>query len=201
MSQSLSETSLETIQQAAARGGMYRLLARLWLSEVDHPLMQSLSQPPLRDSFSAAGGVLPAGDDESHLEQLAIDYCQLFIGPKNHLPPFQSVWQTGQLQAASTASMQNFVDVVGYDSTGLPSGMMLDHLGVQLDVMGHLLEQIAARRCDPTNEVMQLARAYCNGHLRWPAALLNAAEQHATTGFYCSVIGLTREFLESDIPF
>lgn len=185
----------------AARSGTYRLLARIWLREADQELIRELCAPPLCHSYEAAGGVLPAGDAATTCEQLAIDYCRLFIGPAEHLPPFQSVWQSGQFQGAATESMKSFVDVVGYDTDLLPAGMMLDHLGVQLDVMGHILNQISFWRTAPEgfDEVLQLARTFFARHLTWPADLLETAAIRARSDFYRSVVTMTGEFLDSDV--
>ena len=85
---------LKVIEESAARSGLYRLLGRLWLREMDQDALRELGRPPLCDSFVNAGGVLPTNDDLEMIEQLAVDYCQLFVGPAGHLPPVQSVWQT-----------------------------------------------------------------------------------------------------------
>jgi TorA maturation chaperone TorD len=195
-------TSFLSSEEVAARSGTYRLLARLWLREVDRDLVRELRSPPLCDSFVAAGGILPAGDDEPTIEQLAIAYCRLFAGPADHLPPFQSVWKTDQFQGTATASMKNFIEVVGYDTKQLPSGMMLDHLGVQLDVMRHILAQVSTWQSDTESlgQVLELADSFFARHLLWPAELLEAAMRRAPSGFYRSLVVLTREFLKSERP-
>ncbi len=188
-------------EDAAARSGTYRLLARLWLREVNRDFLRLLLTPPLRDSFIAVGGILPAADDDATIEQLAIDYCQLLVGPANHLPPYQSVWQSGQFQGATTHSMQRFIDVTGYDTGALTSGIMLDHLGVQLDVMGHIVSQISTWPDTPESltHALDVARSFFTTHLMWPNDLLNVAAQQATTGFYRSTILLTRDYLMSEL--
>ncbi|REK22859.1 MAG: hypothetical protein DWQ42_16235 [Planctomycetota bacterium] len=183
---------------AAARSGMYRLLARLWLQEVDAALLAELCRQPLGEAFVAAGGVLPAASDEvtTVLEPLAVDYCRLFIGPSDHLPPYQSVWQTGQFQGATIPSLEAFIDVIGYDVDRLPSGTMLDHLGVQLDMLGHVLGEVATM---PSDEAWQIADAFFYAHLRWPIELLTAAADRADSPFYRAVVEMTRAFLESEV--
>jgi len=181
---------------------MYRLLARLWWHEVDCELIQELNSAPVCDAFANAGGVLPTSDDAAAIEELAIEYCRLFVGPTDHLPPFQSVWQSGQFQDGTAASMKEFVEVVDYDVGALPGGIMLDHLGVQLDVMGHILGVISAQQAEPhTVEVLhELTRSYWLTHLNWPTDLLRLAGQRVTTDFYRSVISMTGEFLSSETP-
>lgn len=188
-------------EMAAARSGTYRLLARLWLREVDRDLLRELRSQPLSDAYVQAGGTLPASDDDHTNEELAIDYCRLFVGPSDHVPPYQSVWQSGQFQSASAASMKSFIDIVGYDTDQLPHGMMLDHLGVQLDVMGHIFGQISTSQADAVHfgQVLELANLFLTRHLQWPAELIQAAMRQAATDFYRSSIMLTGNFLGSEM--
>jgi TorA maturation chaperone TorD len=194
-------TTFLSLEEAASRCGTYRLLARLWLREVDLVVLQELCRPPLRDTFVAAGGILPPDDSGATIENLAIAYCKLFVGPANHLPPFQSVWQDGQFQGAVTASMREMIEIVGYDVDRLPGGVMLDHFGVQLNVMGHILDIITSWPSDAESlgPVWELANTFFAAHLLWPTDMLEAAMRLADDDFYRSTIMLTREFLKSEI--
>ena len=194
-------TSFLSSEDVASRSSIYGLLARIWLREVGRNFVRELQSPPLCDSFAAAGGILPIGDDDPTIEQLAIAYCRLFVGPTDHLPPYQSVWQTGQFQGTTTVSMRNFAEVVGYNIDRLPGGMMLDHLGVQLDVMGHILGQISSWPSDMEglDQGWELANSFFAAHLLWPTDLLEAAMHRAETDFYRSSVMLTRDFLKSEM--
>jgi len=197
MASPLANSTTMSPETAAAQSGTYRLLARLWLREVDRDLLRELRSQPLSDAYLRAGGALPASDDDLALEELAIDYCRLFVGPRDHLPPYQSVWQSGQFQGASAASMKSFIEIVGYDLDQLPDGIMLDHLGVQLDVMAHILAQISTWQSDAAGfgQLLELADFFLTRHLRWPTELLQAARRRAATDFYRSAIMLTGNFL------
>jgi len=181
-----------------ARSGVYHLLARLWLREVDQQFLTQLQTSPLQESFESAGGTLPIGndaDDEVKLETLAIDYCRLFIGPKDHLPPIQSVWQTGQFQGSSAASVTEFMEAVRYN-VELPQGLMADHFGVQLDLMGYIVSIVSS--APNWSEISDLPTRFFNQHLLWSAPLLTAAKARAETDFYRSVISMTNEFLQAE---
>ena len=177
---------------------MYRLLARFWLREADTELLNELSTPQMRDSFLQAGGVVPAEDTHDRIQQLAVDYCQLFVGPARHLPPVQSVWQSGQFQSDPATSMRRFIDILRYPADELPDGVMLDHLGVQLDVMAHALELTANRPAKDVGELPAVVALFSSRHLAWANDLLAAAEDRAETPFYRSIIAMTRDFLTSE---
>ena len=177
----MSNLTSQQIDDLVALSGVYRLLGRLWLREVDQPLLNELASPPFASEFSTNGA------NES-LQDLSIDYCQLFIGPKDHLPPYQSVWQTGQFQSSTVVSMTDFVEVVGYQP---PDDAMFDHLGIQLDVMAHICSTSTA------TETTEIFEAFFMRHLTWPTEFLQKAQTRAQTDFYRSVIRLTGEFLQS----
>ena len=188
------------LQGASERSNTYRLIARLWLYEVDQELLQRLLAPPLSQPFVEAGGLLPSDADEQTVEDLSIDYCQIFIGPSGHLPPYQSVWETGQLQGSTIESMQQYINIAGYVVEAIPSRAMLDHLGIQLDVMGYVLEQVASGQFDSEalEGLQDFAISFFERHLSWPKDLLDGASSRATTDFYRSVIAMTQDFLESE---
>lgn len=183
-----------TANEVSEMVGTYRLLARLWLREVDEQLIAGMQSPPLKDAFTAAGGILPADITPSTLDELAVDYCQLFLGPANHLPPVQSVWQRGQFQSELAESMQHYVTATGYELT---DGLMFDHLGVQLDLMSHLLYLSAALN-RPAEEIFDVLKTYFVKHLTWADSLFEIAINRASTDFYRSTIRMTRDFLQSD---
>ncbi len=181
-------------QELAAISGTYRLLARLWYREVDAELLELLNSPEARELFSSVGGALPGNETsmDEWIETLAIEYCQLFIGPKGHLPPVQSVWLAGQFQSQAVSSMQDFFDVANYQPF---DAVVPDHLGVQLDLMAQLCELAATDRRDELVEVLQ---QFFLRHLTWPTALIEGVIQRDASDFYCSVATITQEFLRQE---
>ena len=132
-------------------------------------------------------------DDPDFIEQLAIDYCALFIGPKEHLPPYQSVWEDGQLQTDTVDSIESFAEAVHFKST---EDVMADHLGYQLQLMGHITQQLSTR--SDNTDLVDLAKEYFKRHLSWSDRLLSAAGRKSTTDFYNAMVGLTRDLLASE---
>ena len=195
-------TTLCTPSEAiASRSGLYHLLSRLWIREVDEKLLRQLLSSPLCESFTEAGGILPTSQNVSEsVEQLAIEYCRLFVGPTDHLPPYQSVWQEGQFQGSMIGSMENFCAALGYDTSLLGGSIMKDHLGIQLDVMGHILDLVSQRTHEDEfqHSLLVFAQTFYQTHLTWATKLFDAASQKTTTDFYRSVVLLTQHFLASE---
>ncbi len=85
-----------------------RLLASVFAREPDQPLLDQLIAR--RDELTDALGSDPLNDLASDnaddtIEALAVEYCRLFIGPKGHLAPVESiVLGEGQLWGPSTES-------------------------------------------------------------------------------------------------
>lgn len=179
---------------------MYRLLARLWIGEVDEGLLTTMRHPDFAARLAEV-----SGDDldvaSVSLAELEEDYCQLFIGPANHLPPYQSVWRSGRFEGDATESMRRIVEAARYSR--LHDGPMADHLGVQLDLMSHLLETRASDNGFSPEQLQALAEMTAfafHSHVAWvlAAPLLALAEAKAATSFYRAVLRLTRDFIASE---
>ncbi len=181
-----------------SRAAVYRLLGRLWRRELDLTMLTELTEGPLRDAFVQAGGILPTSVDAATIDELAFDYCQVFLGPSSHLPPYQSVWTEGQFQGAAIASLTQYVELL---PTNLwASESMLDHLGIELEVMAHLLEHTATTIDSPG--ALSLSReviaTFFRDHLCWTETLCKAAAERAQTEFYRAVMAMTSVFLADE---
>ena len=180
---------------------VYRLLSRLLIAEVDIDFLGS-HPSSLRESFAQIGGWLPTSVDAQTIEELSGDYCQLFVGPSGHFPPYQSVWQDGQFQGDSTVSMEKYCKIARFTPSGIAERLMLDHLGIQMKLMGHILEQISTVGSPTDREsIVEFAGCFSNAHLQWPEPMLRSAEEASQTLFYQSNLKLIRRFLGSEAEF
>ena len=183
-------TAITTERQSdfAAVSGMYELLSRLWLHEVDDEFVTELGGSDLRSAFEAAGGFVP---DVGDVEALKTEYCRLFAGPGDHLPPLQSVWMRDELQSEIKTSIEMFASAVRLES----DESMHDHLGVLLSIMSRATELNAESACEDS---LDFAREFFRRHLTWTGDLLAAAEERAEHSFYESLAIMTREFLREE---
>ncbi len=175
--------NVEVLQQTAERAAIYRLLSAMWS---DPPSADDLRAFALVQDESRPWAALREAVVGATADDLAVQFTQLFVGPKNHLPPLQSVWLEQQLEGESAASTRRYGEVLGIDNAS-------DHLGSQLQMMAIILD---AETPDPAIQ-SELAMCFFRDHLSWPAILLDAVAQRGDA-FYQSVSRLTRDFLESE---
>lgn len=178
------------IHETECAAGVYALFARLWMREVDEAFRREMFREPLAPALERVGLFLPMESNE----ELAIEYCRLFIGPKNALLPMQSVWQKTQLESQLATSVEKFAELIGYV---LPTSSFWDHLGVQLDLMSHLVRATASeKQAENGFEVAgEVANVFCRRHLSWAAPLLLATSQRAQVPLYRSLAQATQQFL------
>ena len=191
MSDTVDNRRMPSTADRQAIAEVYRLLARLWLREVDAPTLKLLQNNGVSEMLPAVIDLQDAAD----LEELAADYCQLLIGPREHLPPFQSVWEHGELQSDVTESIKSFAEVIRYQPDAFPNAM-LDHIGIQLDIMGRIYS-MAGVDVD-ASDGFGLGSHFFPRHLTWPRAFLHAVSEKAMTGFYRDLAKLTAQFLQSE---
>ena len=173
----------EVLHKTAERAAIYRLLSAMWL---EPPSANDLQQFAQVSDQSPAWAALREAAVGANVDDLAVQFTQLFVGPKNHLPPFQSVWLERQLDGESAASTRRYGEVLGIEKAS-------DHLGSQLLMMATILEA----ETDDAATQSELAMCFFRDHLSWPEVLLDAVVQRGDA-FYQSVARLTADFLKSE---
>ncbi len=188
--------SLSKQEELAATSNVYSLLGRVWLQELDESLLAEFQLEPLRSAFRFTESVQVAD-----LDSLAAEYCQLFVGPKNHFPPMQSVWQEGKLDSEVTASVRAFAAAVNYEPSSAYPNTLVDHLGVELEIMARITEIIAIQKSgDPkSEETHAFAAEFFGRHLCWTEKLIAAAAGRTSSDFYKSLLANTHDFLEIEV--
>lgn len=172
-------------ENAIALGHCGILLGSCWMKEMTHESLSVLGgdvNPELKEALKKLEWEVPQPTDsearDSVIEELAIDYCRLLIGPKGHLSPVESVWATDQFQSETVSAMQAFFDLLpDYQ----PPVSLHDHIGVQLDYAGNLLVA-AGNSKEPA--AFEPVLAFCGNRLSWIDGLLQGISSMAQTNFY-----------------
>ena len=126
------------------------------------------------------------------MDDLLWDYTRLLVGPyRLPCPPWESVYTSSKrllLQEASDAVR------AAYEEIGLEVGasrLLPDHIGVELNFMGVLLEKIEAG-CGGDNSHAKCAKEFFNAHLQsWVPRFAADMERAAETPLYKAVARAT----------
>jgi TorA maturation chaperone TorD len=196
---------------AAARRDLYALGARLFATEVDAELYRHLASEGVEQLCGSAElvlvepGLRQLGVEQA-LEELAVEYCRLFIGPGPRCPPFAST-TLGEalLGGRSRSRLEAFLDLHGVT---LAEGDQLaspDHVAVELSVLAHLYDELAAAGPTPDGdaalggEPAAAAREFLRDHvLTWMPQFLDQVERHAGRALYRSIAQLMQSLLQEE---
>jgi len=163
---------------------VFELLGDIWLHEFDTHLAERWNQTC--GVFADITDLPAKRIDSAELDDLAVEFCRLFLGPKGHLPPIQSIWMTAQLESPSTKSMQQYCERLQYP---VPAGVPCDHLGLELKLFATLLKNAPATDADEVLTEFQAA------HLQWADDLLNRVATADSSGIYTQVARVTQQLL------
>jgi TorA maturation chaperone TorD len=197
-------------EQAQHRSNIYGLLAAIYRREMTSDLLKQIKDPRFLGILSNLGIELNNGffqkPEQELLEDLAVEYARLFLGPGKHVSPHESVHhqrddaQWGQLWGQSTVEVKKFIEFSGlhYKSEyiGLP-----DHISVELEFMQQVTlreEQAWAEEDkDTALSCLQNEKKFIEEHLaRWVPIFCEKVINEAELLFYREMAGLTKNFIE-----
>ena len=195
---------------ARHRSNIYGFLAAVYRQEVTSDLLEKFKDPQFLGVLSDLGiklnNSLLKNPEAELLENLAVDYARLFLGPGKHISPHESVHhqknngQWGQLWGESTVADKKFIESSGLhynsDYTGLP-----DHISVELEFMQQvtLREEQAWSEQDKDTALSCLKneKKFIEEHLaRWIPSFCEKVINEAELPFYREIAGLTKKFIE-----
>ena len=195
---------------AGHRSNIYGLLAGIYRREMTSDLLKQIKDPSMLGVLSNLGLKLNNGfletPEHQMLEDLAVEYARLFIGPGKHISPHESVHhkrddgQWGQLWGQSTAEVKKFIESAGlsYQSeyTGLP-----DHISVELEFMQQVLQREEQAWKAEDKEMAHLCleneKKFIEEHLaEWIPDFCDKVINQAESPFYRVMAELTKKFIE-----
>ncbi len=201
----------ENIKELAGfRSSIYGFLAAVYRQELTSELLQQMKDHRFQEILTTLGIELSNGffkkPEKDLLENLAVEYAYLFVGPGKHISPHESVHhkkegvQSGQLWGELTAEVKSIIESSGleYKSefTGIP-----DHISVELEYMQQVVQrEMQAWKADD-DETARLClkneKEFVNEHLiRWIPDFCEKVIEAAEMPFYREMARLTRSFIE-----
>ena len=189
----MNETAIEPLEiDAENRAGLYQLFSRILLKEFDAETLDLFRSKDWSSELTSLEIASPESTAEV-IEELAIDYCKIFIGPKNFAPPFQSVWESSQLQGTIMDSMNDYREIV----KPLTQMSIHDHAGLQFEMMALMLRFQA----DHPNESFGLPESFFRNHIVWTQRLIRKAITLSETTFYQQFLNSMLRFIQLEAEF
>ena len=144
--------------------------------------------------------------DKELLEELAVEYTRLFLGPGRHVSPHESVHhprddgQWGSFWGKSTVEVKKLIESTGLDYKDAYKGMP-DHISVEFEFMQQVIlrEEKAWEEADTetASACRQLEIKFIAEHLvRWIPTFCDEVIREAESPFYREMATLTKKFME-----
>ncbi|RJQ48152.1 MAG: hypothetical protein C4538_04295 [Nitrospiraceae bacterium] len=200
----------EMSELASQRSSVYGFLARVYSRELNSALLNRIQDPRfmgvLFDLEVQLGDEFFSRPKHELLENLAVEYTRLFLGPGRHISPHESMHHQrndgdwGKLWGASTVEVKKFIESAGLhykpEYTGLP-----DHISVELEFMQVLTKEESRawnrNDMDRVHYCCQIEKKFMNEHLlKWVHIFCNKVISDAGMSFYREIAAITKNFME-----
>ena len=194
---------------ASKRSKVYGLLTTVYREDPNPALLRQFKDARFRAALSSLGVDLEdkffSLSEEELIEDLAVEYARLFVGPGKHISPHESVHLKneeggGLLWGEATAKVKKFIESAGFeyksDYCEIP-----DHIAVELEFM----QGVTERECRAWNEkdddgvfsCLETEKKFIEEHLvRWVPLFCEEIISYAELPFYREMGKLTKRFIE-----
>ncbi len=204
----LPETAGDLARTATERSELYGFLATIFREEMSAANLQRIGSPGFGQALRDAGVDLDGGIEQQPeaelLEDLAVEYAALFLGPGGHISPHESVHAetSGVLWGQSTGEVKRYIEAAGFaydpECHGLP-----DHISVELEFMAALAGEEARAFRDgdysAASNCLKYQKEFLADHLgEWAPAFCRQVTERAEHPFYRGIARLTAEFLKAE---
>ena len=200
----------EMAETATARANIYGLLTAAFRVEPSSSFLTRLKDPDILGVLEGLGVSL--GEDfrdspnEQLREDLAIEFTRLFLGPRGHISPHESLHTdsasdgNADLWGADTVKVKRFMEAAGLavddNFTGMP-----DHISAEMEFMQQLTTKEAEAWTEADEEfatnILKIERRFYDEHLsRWVARFCDKLIEAAEHPFYRGIAEVTKGFIE-----
>ncbi len=191
------------------RSNLYGFLASIYREEPTGELLRQIKEPGFRAALAEAGITLGADllgrPEDALIEDLAVEFTRLFIGPGTHVPPNSAVHMEGEgalLWGPSTGRVKHFIEATGFeyrpDYQDLP-----DHISVELEFMQELTaresEALKENDQDALGRLRQTQKEFVTKHMAvWVPVFCDKVMARADLSFFEDMAKLTKDFIRSE---
>lgn len=194
---------------AMERSGLYGFLASVFRTEPTPALVGEIRKAAFGGALKAVGvdliDSLSGRSDEDLVEELAVEYARLFLGPGPHTTPYAGIYLGGDgasLWGPETVWVKRFIEDAGFDYRpdfhGLP-----DHIAVELEFMQEMTSR-EARALEQGNVAearpfVETEAVFLTRHMaRWVPKFCAKTTSQAPLPFYREMAALTVDFILSE---
>ncbi len=202
----------ESAEHAQQRSNVYGFLAAVYRKELSAELLVQIKDSPFREVLSDLGVNLGkeffSAPEEELIENYAIEYTRLFLGPGKHISPHESIhyerddgdW--GTHWSASTVEVKKFVESLGLNYSETDRSMP-DHISVEFELMQKLIEkekeEWEVNEGKDALHYIKIENMFMKDHiLKWIPQFCDKVIAEAELPFYKEIAKLTKKFLEFD---
>ncbi len=193
-------------EKTIERSNVYGFLALVFRQEPTAALLHEIKSAQFSDALASAGVNLGeaffASPNEELLDDLAVEYTRLFIGPGRHVPPSEGAQREGALWGKATSRVASFVENCGFGYVPQFSDLP-DHISVELEFMQEITKREAKAWKQEDRAAarhwLRIERKFIGEHLaRWAPLFCEKVAQEAECSFYREMAVLTDSFIQRE---
>ena len=196
-------------EMAMARANVYGLLANVFRDEPSEALLSKLRESEFSGALHALGisldEVFESTSSEQLVEDLALEFTRLFIGPGSHLSPNESMHvdarfgEPNAFWGEQTVEVKKFMEAAGL-SVDDSFGGMPDHLSAEFEFLQRLLLKEAEAWTKEEHElggnILKIEKRFYDEHLaRWVANFCDKVIDATGHPFYKQFSEVTKAFI------
>ena len=198
---------------ATGRSSLYGFISTLFREEITmdqlHQLKTRAFIKTLFEPESRFYVDLSKKQDEELIEDLAVEYARLFLGPDKHISPHESVHHErdggdwGALWGKSTVEVKLFIESAGLEYISEYSGLP-DHISVEFEFMQQVTSREAQAWESNDSEgalyCLKMEKKFLDDHImKWIPLFCEKIINAAELSFYREIAELTRSFIQSEM--
>jgi len=206
----MANSNTDKAEMASARANVYGLLADVYREEPSLSFLLKLQEPQVSAALKplgfSLGSVLKESSPDQLVENLAVEYTRLFIGPGSHISPNESMHvesrmgEPNALWGEQTVAVKKFIEGAGVtiadDFPGLP-----DHITAEFEFMQQLLLKEAEAWLNDEEElganILGIESRFYEEHIsHWVSNFCNKVSGAARHPFYKEFSEITKAFIE-----
>ncbi len=198
----------EKAEEARTRSNIYGFLSTMFREEITAERLRQIKGPVIKEALSEMGlqyDIFSQKGQDELLEDLAVEYARLFLGPDKHISPHESVHHQrddgdwGTHWGGSTVDVKKFIETTGLEYKQEYSGMP-DHISVELDFMkeaaGREARAIEEKDWEGALYCQKMEKKFIYDHLiKWIPAFCDKIISQAEISFYGDLADITKNFI------